>query len=317
MAEQSSEVTARDGAQTRFYVRNEGEGLVRFCDSRFAYLRAYGWVELPGKRMLRLIAQSELGDISKVGGWKKCTEAEAAQYALHFFNNERLDAPLVGRRKRLIAYLVNHDLWRRHRTVPHGPAPWRVSRALQEKAQEQEVRGIGSLSFLDRRRLDDWIAQARDGYKQEQSRIDGIQQRASFILAATGVTTAGVLANGSLLIGGDALPSLGMRIAVGALLMIATVALAVAAYAALEATMIMFELAQPNSPWQVERRVEKVSREEEPRYVLATTLLAAERAEVIGDWKIRQVKRARRSFAGAILLVLLANLTLLVSSLLS
>jgi hypothetical protein len=263
-----------------------------------------------------LLAESELSG-SSAGGWTPCSRDEARRNALRFFNDIELDAAVLGRWKRLIAYLVNHDLWWKPRVVPHGPAPWRASQVLQADAQKEEVRSLELPDRLDKERLKGWTEQARNGYEQAQSRIDGIQQRASFILGATGITTAGVLANSGLIFDREVLPSLGMQIAVGGLLVTATVALAVAAYAALEATMIMFELAQPNSPWQIERRIRDVSRKKESRYVLATILLAARRAEVIGDWKVRQVKRARRSFTAAILFVVLANLSLLVSGLFS
>jgi hypothetical protein len=307
---------SRQEAKPVFFIPNEGEGLVRQNESGLAYLRAYGWVRPLRQGRLQSIADGGHPDDPETRGWKRCTEEEARDYALHLFNVENLNDPPVGRRRRLAAYLANHDLRWSRRPVPHGPAPWRVSQITQAETQEQQVRRIRLARRFSEGRLDGWIEQAQEGYAQEQSRIDGIQQRASFILGAAGLATTGVLANGSLLYSRDSLLSSDVQIVVGGLLMLATFALAVAAYTALEATMVMFELAQPSSPWQVERRMEKVKRKEEPDYVLAANLLAAQRAEAIGDWKIRQVKRARIAFAVAILFVVLANVSLLVATLL-
>jgi hypothetical protein len=314
-----SECLSKKKLKTRFYVSNEGEGLVRFDGSEFAYLRASGWVRPLRQRRLRPITVGEFDNEPGASCWKECGKREAREYAQRLFNGVSLDAPVLGRRQRLSAYLENHDLHWRHPPIPYGPAPWRISRERQEATQNQEAGHIGPPKRSDKKSLDRWIRQAREGYEQAQSRIDGIQQRASFVLGAAGVTTAAVLANGGLIYGrtDEVFPSHAGRIVVGALLGLATLALAVAAYAAIEATMIMFELAEPNSSWQVKRRMSELSDKDEPRFVLATILLATQRAEVIGDWKIRQVKRARRFFGLAILLVLLANLSLLAFSLLS
>lgn len=293
--------------------------MVRFDGSEFVYLRANGWVRPRRQHRLWPITVGEFNNEPGASCWKECGKRKAREYAQRLFNGVSLSAPVLGRWKRLSAYLVNHDLHWRHPPIPYGPAPWRISRERQEATQDQEADHIKPPKRSGKQSMNRWIVQAQEGYKQEQSRIDGIQQRASFVLGAAGVTTAAVLANGGLIYGrtGEVFPSHAGRIVVGVLLGLATLALAVAAYAALQATMIMFELAQPNSSWQVIRRMSKLSGKDEPRLVLATTLLATWRAEVIGDWKIRQVKRARRFFGLAILLVLLANLSLLAFSLLS
>ena len=293
--------------------------MVRLEGSEFAYLRANGWVRPLRQRRLWPITVGKFDNEPGASCWKECGKKEAREYAQRLFNGVNLDAPVLGRWKRLGVYLVNHDLRWRHAPIPHGPAPWRISRERQEKTQDQEAGHLELPERSDKKSFDAWIEQAKEGYEQEKLRIDGIQQRASFVLGAAGVTTAAVLANGGLIYGrnGEVFPSHAGRITVGVLLGLATLALAVAAYAALEATMVMFELAQPNSSWQVIRRMNELSGKEEPRFVLVTTLLATQRAEVIGDWKIRQVKRARRFFGLAILLVLLANLALLAFALTS
>ncbi len=300
----------------RFFVRNEGEGLVRCRGSELAYLRAYGWVRSPRQRRLRSILEGNVSGDPRAVGWKECTSEEAAEYALCFFNDEKLDATVLGRWQRLKAYAAAQGLSMRRQSVPHGPAPWRVSREIQRCAQKLQVAKLDIPSKMEPEDLDGLIAQAREGYEQEQSRIDGIQQRASFFLGATGLTTTAVLVNGGLLYGHDELHPAGMRIAVGVLLTIATVALAVAGYAGLQATMVMFDRARPNSPWQIERRIWELDREEEAHYLLGATLLATQRAEAVGDWKIHQLKRARQWFAGAILSVVFASLGLLVAALL-
>ena len=300
----------------RFFVRNDGEGLVRYRDSEFAYLRARGWVKVRRRRRHWMNLKNSV-DQTEVDGWRECTREQARNHALRFFSENDLEAAVLGLRQMLMAYLEAQGL-REPRlsrlSVPHGPSPWRIGRDLQVTAQEQQVKAVGLPSDLDENALDGWIAQAREGYEQERSRIAGIQQRASFFLGATGLTTTAVLANGSLLYGNDALASNGMRISVGVLLTLTTVALVTAGYAALAATMITFELAQPDSAWQIERRI-KLDHRNASRYLLATILLATQRTEVIGDWKIRRLKRARLAFALAILFAVLASVALLLTAL--
>lgn len=314
MAEQSSG-DSKQRTETQFYFRNGGERLVRERNSEFAYLRAYGWVRAPRQRQLRKIMENKVKDEPGAVGWKKCSEGQARKYALRFFNEEPLGEDTLGLRERLKSYLATHDLRRTRRPVPFGPARRHLSRDIQRKAQELEVGRLGIQDVVDDKALGRWAAQAREGYEQEQRRIDGIQQRASFFLGATGLTTTAVLVNGGLLYGGHALHPSGMRIAVGVLLMIATAALAAAGYAALEATMVTFDRARSNSAWQIERRI-GLDRQQEPRYLLAATLLATQRAEAIGDWKVRQLKWARLWFALAVLFLVLASLGLLLAALL-
>jgi hypothetical protein len=302
---------SRPWTAVRFHRRVEGEGLIHQDEAGFAYLRSHGWVKPCRQSKLELIASGKLADKREASLWKECSRAQAREYALRLFSEVRLEAPALGRRERLRAYLESHDLRGKRRPVPYGPAPWRISRKTQEDAQEQEVASIPARYPCFSARMDDWIAQAREGYEQERSRIEGVQQRASFILGAAGVTTAGVLANGSLLFDKDAFSALAARGIVGGLLAVATLALVGAAYSALEATMVMFELAQPSSPWQLERRIHTLGRDEEPRYLLATTLLAARRAEAIGDWKVRRVRQARRRFTLAIASLAAANVAAL------
>jgi hypothetical protein len=295
-----------------FYLRIEGEGLIRADSSGVAYLRAYGWVRPRRQSKLQLLVADSIAGKREGSLWRGCTQSEARTYALRLFNDVCLDEPALDLGKRIGAFLQSQDLRGRRRPVPYGPAPWRISRETQEETQRLEVSNLPSRYGRFSVRMEDWIAQAQEGYEQERSRIEGIQQRASFILGASGVTTAGVLANGSLLIGKDAFSALSAKLTVGVLLTAATVALVGAAYSALEATMVLFELAQPSSPWQLERRIHKLGHEEESRYVLATTLLAARRAEAIGDWKVRRLRQARRRFTAAIVSVAVANVAALV-----
>ena len=307
---------ARQGTEPQFYVRNEGERLLRAHGSELAYLRSYGWIRVTRAGRLRSALEGEPVEELFASHWETCSETEAQQYALRVFNKHRLDAPVLSRKQRLNAFMASHDLGVGRQPVPHGPDRRYIRRGIQKEAQELRV---GQLELPDdscEEALDRWIAQAREGYEQEQARIDGIQQRASFFLGATGLTTTAVLVNSGVLYGSEALDSFGVRIVIGLLLTLATIALAVAGYMALEATMSTFDRARPNSPWQIAWRA-KLDRAEEQRYLLAATLLTVQRAEAVGDWKIRYMKWARFWFALAILFIVLASTGLLIAALFS
>jgi hypothetical protein len=164
--------------------------------------------------------------------------------------------------------------------------------------------------------LGERIEQARLGYEREEARIDGIQQRATFFLGATGLTTSLVLVNGGLLYGSDALSPDLARDLVGILLLLAASLLFIAGMAALDATTITFDRLLPDSTRQILRRME-LGEEESRRDLLAALLLGARRAEVVGDWKLSKLMRARLMFGLAVMVVLIAGVAVLLTALLS
>ena len=164
--------------------------------------------------------------------------------------------------------------------------------------------------------LGERIEQARLGYEREEARIDGIQQRATFFLGATGLTTSLVLVNGGLLYGSDALSPDVVRKLVGILLLLAASLLFIAGMAALDATTITFDRLLPDSTRQIMRRI-GLGEEEARRDLLAALLLGARRAEVVGDWKLSKLMRARLMFGLAVMVVLIAGATVLLAALLS
>lgn len=158
------------------------------------------------------------------------------------------------------------------------------------------------------------IEQAQIGFEREEARVDGVQQRATFFLGATGLTTSLVVVNGGLLYGSNPISPNGARIAVGIMLLLAAVLLFIAGMAALDATTVTFDRVLPNSVRQIRQRL-ALSGDEARRDLLAALLMAARRAEVVGDWKLQKLMRARLAFGLAVVLVLIAGLVVLVAAL--
>jgi hypothetical protein len=293
----------------RFFVREEGLRIARVDDLAAAYLSGDGWVDAAEPSEL---AQFLLGIApgESEAGWRSCTEAEVLEYQRDFFNSTPVDAGALGLRARLDRYFRARDLTFARRKAPHGPAPRLIRRGLQREAQRarRELLPEG----LAAERLEDLVDQARRGYEREEARIDNIQQRATFFLGATGLTTSLVLVNGSLIYGKEALP-LVPRIVAGSILILAAIALVLAGLAALDATTISFDRALPNSAWQIGERM-RMDLEDARRDHLSALLLAAQRAESIGDWKLRQLKAARLFFGLAVALVVLVSMVVVTAA---
>lgn len=210
-------------------------------------------------------------------------------------------------------YLDARGVWPRRRLAPHGPAPRLIDRELQMDVQTATRTGL--LGSVPSKELPALIEQAGLGYEREEVRIDGIQQRATFFLGATGLTTSLVLVNGGLLYGSNAVSPDWVRDLVGVLLLLAAVLLFVAGMAALDATTITFDRVLPNSAGQILRRIELNKEDAARRDLLAALLLAAQRAGVIGNWKLQKLVRARLTFGLAVMLVLVAGSTVLLAAL--
>lgn len=302
-----------DPAKTRFFVHYRGDRIARITDGgKAAYLNGEGWVELRFRSKLKSTLLDPEGKDIEARGWKACDPAEARERQTGFFNETCLYDDPSGLGRRIQNFLDARGLWSDRRRAPHGPAPRHVDRGLQRETQK-----AWRSKFPVHLRGDDLterIEEARQGYEREESRIDDFQQRATYFLGAAGLTTSLVLVNGGLLYGGNALSPGWLRSAVGVLLLVAAVMLFLAGMAALDATTITFDRVLPNSVRQIPRRAE-LAGEEARRDLLAALLLAAQRAEAIGDWKLSKLKRARMSFGFAVMFVLLGGFVVLAAAL--
>lgn len=292
-----------------FFIRQEGESRLARRDSlTVAYLTGNGWVEAGSK--LGEILAGEDHDHPQAPGWIACDEDEAREYQRSYFSESGTRDLTIGGWTRTKKYFEARGMWPRRQAAPHGPAPKSIFRKFQREVQA--AKRIALPEALRGDSLKEVVEQTLHGYEREEDRIDGIQQRATFFLGATGLTTSLVLVNGSLLYGSNPLHSFGVRIAVGVLLAIAGLAFVAAGLAALDATTITFDRALPNSAWQIEGRL-GLGADDARRDLLAALLLAGQRAEAIGDWKLRQLKGARLLFALGMALVVIASIVVLIA----
>lgn len=292
-------------------MRCEGEPrLARRDGSTVAYLTGNGWVEAGSK--LGEILANEDPNHPEAKGWVACDKDEAREYQRNFFSEKEPGEPTIGGWTRTKMYFEARGMRPRRQAAPHGPAPRFIFRKFQREVQE--ARRVALPPALSGESLKELVEQTLHGYEREEDRIDGIQQRATFFLGATGLTTSLVLVNGSLLYGSNPLQSPGARLAVGVLLAIAGLAFVAAGVAALDATTITFDRALPNSTRQIEGRL-GFGVDDARRDLLAALLLAAQRAEAIGDWKLRQLKGARLLFALGMALVVIASIVVLIAAL--
>jgi len=175
------------------------------------------------------------------------------------------------------------------------------------------ARGFVGEAKLSRRAFAEMLAEAdpdllpelRDeallGYEHQRERIAAAEQRATFFLGAAGLTTSLVLANAGLLLGDESLESPWRWLAMAAL-GVASLLVIAAGLRALQATMNTFVRTPPGGvPRVMERR--KGTESELLCAYIAALLVGQHRLSVIGEWKIKRMKSARRWFVGAIVAI--------------
>jgi hypothetical protein len=131
------------------------------------------------------------------------------------------------------------------------------------------------------------------GYEAALDRISRVEQRAGVFLGASVLTSSLVLGNASLLLSNtDRLETPYLQIAAGALA-IASACAIIGAFRAVQTTLFTFSRAIPTSAKKVlERRT--LRGEHLTRDYVAALFVATDRAATIGDWKVNQLKAARR-----------------------
>jgi len=296
--------------ETRFFIRQDGGArIARLGEGGASYLTGIGWVRAGwSSRLDELLRDRER---AAERGWHQCSEAEAAAFRTWHFSEVSLLEADIGPWRKLRG---GRGLGAKRGIGRLGPAPRFITLACQRRVQDARRRALPE--DLDIPDLETLTADAADGYARAEKRIEGIQQRASLFLGATGLTTSLVLANGSLLYGSGPLRSFGVLAAVGVLLTLATVMLVRAGIASLDATTVSFDRALPNSPPQVEARLE-LDHAEARRDLLVALLLAVRRAEVIGDWKLHQLRSARSAYGVSVACVVIASVLVLAQVVLS
>jgi hypothetical protein len=268
-----------------------------------SYLTGIGWVGAGRSSRLKSLLRDR--ERAAARGWRECEEAEVAAFRTWHFSEVPLLEAEVGAWRR---FRGGRGLGARGGMGRLGPAPRFIDSACQRRVQD--ARRLALSESLDVTTLDSLIADAADGYERAEKRIEGIQQRASLFLGATGLTTSLILVNSGLLFGNDPLRPFGVLVTVAVLLTVAALTLVAAGVTALDATTVSFDRALPNSPPQIEARLEMDCREAR-RDLLAALLLAIRRAEMIGDWKLHQLGNARSAFSASVLCVVIASVVVL------
>ena len=146
--------------------------------------------------------------------------------------------------------------------------------------------------------LTDLREQALLGHATLADRCAVMEQRASFFLAAAGLGTSLVLANSGLLLGTGRLNDPWLYLAALCLAVSAFCAV-VAGLRAMQAAMTTFTRATPNSVAGVIERADLAGRKVIRAHVGAL-LVAQNREEVIGTWKMARLKAARTWFLAAV-----------------
>jgi hypothetical protein len=125
-----------------------------------------------------------------------------------------------------------------------------------------------------------------------------LEQRANFFLGAAGLTSSLVLANSGLLLGTAKLsdPWLGMAIV---FLAVSSVCAVLAGFRAMQAAMTTFIRATPSNSHGISERAE-LSGPHLARSYVGALLVAQNREEVVGSWKLARLKSARRWFLATI-----------------
>jgi hypothetical protein len=91
--------------------------------------------------------------------------------------------------------------------------------------------------------------------------------------------------------------------------------LIVSGFRAYQVSAKRFDWSRPNECWQIVERAERgaANRLAPQRSLLAALLMAADRGQLLAEYKMERVKQCSRFFAFALICVILAALVLLIS----
>jgi hypothetical protein len=190
------------------------------------------------------------------------------------------------------------------------PPPGGVHRNLSDKtiAQVREQR-IGELPPAGVTDLAELKEEALRGHAMLADRCAVLEQRANFFLGAAALTSSLVLANSGLLLGTGKLSNPWLSLAAG-FLAFSSLCAVVAGLRAMQAAMTSFVRTTPSGVFAILSRAGLSGRNLGRAYVGAL-LVAQNREEVIGDWKLERLKSARRWFLAALVGVAFLAITVL------
>jgi hypothetical protein len=242
-------------------------------------------------------------------GWEKLDAQTLALHVQQYLLGD-LDQPPVDEQGTRREQLRRFPFW----LWLNPPLKGGASRRLPPGAAERSRRAYAErLEDVTEPELKELKEQALIGYEQQRQRSAGTEQRANFFLAASGLTSSLVLANGSLLLGTSKLHSPWLQLAAMALGVASFCAIA-AGLRAMQAMMITFFRTPPNGVDRVFNR-RLASGDQLMRLYLAALLVAQARAGAIGDWKVNRLRGARRWFLAAIVGVVLLTAFVLAEAL--
>jgi hypothetical protein len=136
-------------------------------------------------------------------------------------------------------------------------------------------------------------AQILDGYESDLARTARVEQRANVFLGASVLTSSLVLGNAGLLLGSsEKLGTPYLQIAAGALA-VASMCAIVGAFRALQTMLFTFHRINPVAAKNVFNR-RRLTGDDLIRDYVGTLFIAANRAATVADWKVNQMKAARR-----------------------
>lgn len=136
-----------------------------------------------------------------------------------------------------------------------------------------------------------------------------LEQRANFFLGAAALTSSLVLANSGLLLGTGKLSNPWLSLAAG-FLAVSSVCAVVAGLRAMQAAMTSFVRTTPSGVFAILSRASLYGSGMGRAYVGAL-LVAQNREEVVGNWKLERLKSARRWFLAAVVGVSFLTITVL------
>jgi hypothetical protein len=213
----------------------------------------------------------------------------ARDYLVEGFGSARVE--VRGLRQRIRRW----GIARRMFPPLHGGATKGIDAALLDRVRDHRTLELARASGGT---LVELREEAMRGHQILADRCALLEQRANFFLGAAGLTSSLVLANAGLLLGTGKLtePWLGMA---AVFLAIASLCAAAAGLRAMQAAMSTFVRTTPNGVTQVSQRAALRGHSQVRAYV-GSLLVAQNREEVVGNWKLFRLKAARRWFLAAI-----------------
>jgi hypothetical protein len=274
----------------RFWKRPRDEALARFrCTGDIELLVNGKWVPISKPLKFRK--------------WRMLGDGELRAHGHGYLTQAFDDARAVGWKERW----PRVGVMRVFSPPLPGGAERKPSNSAIQRARTHRTQQLPELESADLAELEE---QALLGHTTLAERCAVMEQRANFFLGAAGLSTSLVLANSGLLLGSGKLNDRWLVWA-AAFLVASTVCAVLTGWRAMQAAMATFVRATPNSSSAIVERAEMTGTDLTRAYIGAL-LVAQNREEVVGDWKLGRLKSARRWF-----LALMVGIALLAGAVLA